>query len=98
MKYYSNRNFYQCKIYLISNAHITITILIYQVQTNCQGDGYTLATRDDGQSICYFYMDRNYIKKHKPDDNDLNYEQSKQMCADKGTFYLDADNLNCFSV
>ena len=51
--------------------------VFFKVQTNCQGQGYTLATRDDGQPICYFYM--NEV------DDDLDYDQSKQMCADKGT-------------
>ena len=55
-----------------------------EVQNNCQGQGYTLATRDDGQSICYFYMDREYIRLHNPDDDGLDYEQSKKMCTDKG--------------
>ena len=35
-------------------------------------------------------MDGDYIRRKKPDyDDDLDYEQSKQMCADKGTFKPD---------
>ena len=64
--------------------------VFFKVQSNCQGQGYTLATRDDGQPICYFYMDGDYIRRKKPDyDDDLDYEQSKQMCADKGNFKPD---------
>ena len=73
--------------------------VFFKVQTNCQGQGYTLATRDDGQPICYFYMDEDYIRKNRPDhDDDLDYDQSKQMCADKGT--SKSDNLiieSCFN-
>ena len=32
-------------------------------------------------------MGRDYIRQHKPDDDDLNYEQSKQLCEEKGIFW-----------
>ena len=35
-------------------------------------------------------MDEDYIRRNKPDDDDdLDYEQSKKMCADKGTSKYD---------
>ena len=65
----------------IANNIFPITLI---VQNHCQGDGYTLATRDDGQAVCYFYMDRDYISTTiSSGDDDFNYAQSKQMCEDK---------------
>ena len=74
--------------------------VFFQVQNNCQGQGYTLATRDDGQPICYFYMDKDYIRKNKPDnDDELDYEESKQMCADKGIAKPDyLVNVSCIAI
>ena len=62
---------------------MSIFLFILIVQNGCQGDGYTLATRDDGQDICYFYMDKDYVKTKRGDHYDLNYVNSKQICEDK---------------
>ena len=52
------------------------------VESQCQGPGYSLATRDDGQLICYYYI--NDLSGMADDDNYLNYEQSKQICEQRG--------------
>ena len=68
-------------MFCLSYNILTITLT---VQNHCQGEGYTLVTRDDGQAVCYFYMDRDYISTViNNGDNDFNYVQSKQMCENK---------------
>ena len=51
---------------------------IFKVEKQCQGKGYTLATRDDGEPICYFYIDDTGGDKY------LDYYQSKAMCEKRG--------------
>ena len=51
-----------------------------KVEKQCQGEGYTLTTRDDGEPICYYYID----DVESDGDKYLDYYQSKARCEQRG--------------
>ena len=50
------------------------------MEKQCQGEGFTLATRDDGEPICYYYID----DVESDGDKYLDYYQSKARCEQRG--------------